>query len=118
MATGSYMTPIYSRSQSIQTFDQKSPGWLDMALHGRLTFWKIPGMSHCLLATTYIQAMRSSNEERRQTLHVIPDEVVHVHFRTPVVAQPFNEMLSVPLMCCCSCSFSRLLCTIARNSGI
>ncbi|GFW60775.1 hypothetical protein TNCV_571201 [Trichonephila clavipes] len=32
--------------------------------------------------------------------------------------QPFNKMFSVPLMGCCFCSFSPLLCTIARNYRI
>ncbi|GFU69215.1 hypothetical protein TNCV_3284931 [Trichonephila clavipes] len=39
-------------------------------------------------------------------------------FPAPVSVLHFNKMLSVPLMCCYFCSFSLLICTIARNYGI
>ncbi|GFV41758.1 hypothetical protein TNCV_3629091 [Trichonephila clavipes] len=52
------------------------------------------------------------------SLSGVPDDFWS-KFKTPVVVvKPFNKMFSVPLMCCCFCSFSLILCTTAHNYGI
>ncbi|GFV87676.1 hypothetical protein TNCV_779601 [Trichonephila clavipes] len=72
---------------------------------------------HISSSATNIRAMRFSAEGTGVS-YTPNSEEVHALSNTSVVVQPFNKMFSTPLMCCCFCSFSLLLCTVAQNYGI